>query len=49
MVPLTERIERRGPTLLWAVAASARDRRVRSVALVLAHVRCLALTGAPTP
>ena len=48
MVPLTERIERRGPTLLWAVARLRRWRRSvfgfsRSFWLTFA---CLALTGA---
>ena len=39
MVPLTERIERRGPTLLWAVAGyGAGDGRLRPVAHVLADV-----------
>ena len=40
MVPMTERIERRGPTLLWAVAGyGAGDCRLRLVAIVLADVR----------
>ena len=47
MVPLTERIERRGPTLLWAVAGYGLATVVfglsRSFWLTFA---CLALTGA---
>ena len=48
MVPLTERIERRGPTLLWAVARLRPRRRSCSAsrASFWLTFACLALTGA---
>ena len=47
MVPLTERIRRRGPTLLWAVAAMVwRPLSSACRASFWLSFACLALTGA---